>query len=404
MSFILKNDGKNARKYRSAPFSATMPMGTLSCLSFFADSIHFTAMNENLPENTQQSRQLPRGRGSGTNPHNRFESISIERDNDYDDREDVPIPTQFLQDNSKTLIAYNNSPDIGFEASINPYRGCEHGCAYCYARPFHEYLGFSAGLDFETRILVKQRSAELLRKELSKTAWKPRVLELSGVTDPYQPVEKALRITRSCLEVLAECRNPVQLITKNDLICRDIDVLAELARYNAVAVVLSVTTLDPGLARSLEPRTSTPKRRLEAISRLSEAGIPTGVSISPVIPALTDEEMPRILAEAKRHGAGFAFFIPLRLPHAVSELFTQWLDVNMPDRKEKILNRIKSMRGGELNDARFGSRMRGQGIHAEQFRSLFHAVCRREGMDAPFPLLSTEHFRRPAVQGQLGLF
>ncbi|MCZ7555365.1 MAG: PA0069 family radical SAM protein [Bacteroidia bacterium] len=361
-------------------------------------------MSEQPDEKIPPSRKLTRGRGSGSNPRNRFESIRIERDSDYDDSEDAPIRTQFLRDDSKSVIAYNTSPDIGFEASINPYRGCEHGCTYCYARPFHEYLGFSAGLDFETRILVKEKAPELLRRELGSASWKPRVLELSGVTDPYQPVERALRVTRGCLEVLAECRNPVQIITKNDLICRDSDLLSELARYQAAAAVLSITTLDTRLARALEPRTSTPERRLEAISRLSEAGIPTGVSISPVIPALTDEEMPRILAEAARHGASFAFFIPLRLPHAVASLFTDWLEVHLPDRKEKILNRIKSMRGGALNDARFGSRMRGQGIHAEQFRALFHAVCRKEGLDGPFPQLSTGHFRRPAAAGQLRLF
>jgi hypothetical protein len=211
-----------------------MPEGAPASLSFLPDLAHLTAMDEDLPEDNKLRRELPRGRGSGSNPQNRFESLRIERDDDYDDSEDAPIRTQFLRDNSKTLIAYNSSPDIGFEASINPYRGCEHGCAYCYARPFHEFLGFTAGLDFESRILVKERAPELLRKELSRLSWKPRVLELSGVTDPYQPVERSLRITRRCLEVLAECRNPVQLITKNDLICRDIDVLAELARYQAV--------------------------------------------------------------------------------------------------------------------------------------------------------------------------
>jgi len=369
------------------------------CLTYYC-----IVKNINTPSDDSSSPRRNRGRGSETNPANRFETIRVERDAEYDDSEDSPIPTQYLRDDSRSIIAYNSSPDIGFEASINPYRGCEHGCIYCYARPFHEYLGFSSGLDFETKILVKETAPALLRAELSRSSWKPRPLELSGVTDPYQPIERRLRITRGCLEVLAECRNPVQLITKNDLICRDIDLLVDLARYNATAVVLSITTLDSGLARILEPRTSTPGRRLEAMSKLHAAGIPVGVSISPVIPALTDEEMPQIIREAADHGASFAFFIPLRLPHAVADLFSSWLERHFPDRKEKVLNRIRSMRSGKLNDERFGSRMRGEGEHAEQLRSLFHAVCRKHGLDGPFPALSASSFRRPGRPEQTQLF
>ncbi len=367
-----------------------------------------TLRNEIANMNESDIRKQPtgaaKGRGSGGNPPNRFDRITVERDADYDDTGDASVRTQYLRDNSRSIIAYNNSPDIGFEASINPYRGCEHGCAYCYARPFHEYLGFSSGLDFETRILVKENASVLLREELARPSWKPRILEMSGVTDPYQPIERKLGVTRACLEVLAECRNPVQIITKNDLICRDIDLLAELARYSAAAVVISITTLDAALARKLEPRTTSPSRRLDAISRLHEAGIPVGVSISPVIPALTDEEMPGIVEEAARHGASFAFFIPLRLPHAVAEIFSDWLDRHYPDRKEKILNRVRDMREGRLNDERFGSRMRGTGEYAEQIRSMFHVSCRKHGLDRPFPALSTAAFQKPAMNGQMPLF
>ena len=243
------------------------------------------------------STQL-RGRGAAGNPANRFESIHLERDADWDPAEDPAPATKFFRDSTGTIINYNDSPDIGFRASLNPYRGCEHGCIYCYARPTHEYLGFSAGLDFETRIMVKDRAPELLRHELASPKWEPQVIALSGVTDCYQPVERRLKLTRRCLEVLAEFRNPVGIVTKNHLVTRDLDVLGELARHHAVAVFISVTTLDATLTPKLEPRASLPQHRLAAITALRQAGVPVGVMVAPVIPALTDHELPRIVAAA----------------------------------------------------------------------------------------------------------
>jgi DNA repair photolyase len=337
-----------------------------------------------------------RGRGAADNPSNRFDQIVYERDADWNEPDDPAPKTQFFRDSSASIITYNDSPDVGFDASVNPYRGCEHGCIYCYARPFHEYLGFSAGLDFETKIVVKENAPELLRRELSSRKWKPQVLAMSGVTDPYQPVERQLQITRKCLEVLAEFRNPVAIITKNLLVTRDIDLLANLARDNAAAVFLSVTTLDPALTRVMEPRTAQPAARLRAIEKLTKAGVPTGVLVAPVIPGLTDHEMPSIIKAAAKAGAQFAGFEPVRLPFGVSELFVQWLERHFPDRKAKVLAQIRAMRGGKLNDPNFGSRMRGQGIFAEQLRDLFHAATRKAGIAEGHLELSAAAFRKPA--------
>jgi len=272
----------------------------------------------------------------------------------------------------------------------------------CYARPTHEYLGFSAGIDFESRILVKEDAPALLRKELSSPRWQPQVLAMSGVTDPYQPVERRLGITRGCLAVLAEFRNPVAVITKNALVTRDIDLLADLARDGAAAVFLSVTTLDPELARKMEPRASHPRERLKAVEELAAAGVPVGVMVAPVVPAITDHEMPKILEAAAAAGAQTAGYVMMRLPGAVAGLFEAWLEAHFPDRKEKVLARVRELRGGQLNDPRFGSRMRGEGIFAEQVRTVFKTYRRRYGLDGPFPELSTAAFRRPGEQ--LGLF
>jgi DNA repair photolyase len=334
-----------------------------------------------------------RGRGSGSNPANRFEARSYERLDDFPDEDRAP-ETRFLRDTSRSIIATNDSPDIRFDASINPYRGCEHGCAYCYARPFHEYLGFSAGLDFETRILVKENAAALLEKELSARSWEPRPLALSGVTDPWQPIEKKLRLTRQCLEVLRDFGNPVQAVTKNALVVRDRDLLADLARADAASVLISIPTQDKMLARKLEPRTSTPMRRFQAIRELAEAGIPVGISISPVIPALTDSEIPGLLEEAARSGASYAVCVPLRLPRIVADLFSDWLERHFPDRKQKVLSRVRCMRGGALNDERFTHRMTGEGVYAEQMQALFHASCQRYGLATEGPALSARGFRR----------
>ena len=310
--------------------------------------------------------------------------------------------TQFLRDDSQSIISYNNSPDVGFDASINPYRGCEHGCAYCYARPTHEYLGFSAGIDFESRILVKPNAAELLFTELGKRSWKPQHLALSGVTDAYQPIERKLQITRSCLQVLAEFRNPVGIITKNHLVTRDADHLGELARVNAAAVTLSITTLDPKLARILEPRASSPAQRLEAVAVLHQAGIPVGVNVAPIIPGINDHEIPTITAAAAKAGAQFASYTIIRLPLTVAPVFVAWLENHFPERQEKVLGRIRSMRNGKLNNTDFGSRMRGEGPFAQQIVHMFQVSCRRADLNRTRTELSTAAFRR-VLPNQLDL-
>ncbi|HZF10918.1 MAG TPA: PA0069 family radical SAM protein [Thermoanaerobaculia bacterium] len=344
----------------------------------------------------------PRGRGASGNPENRFTRLSIESEEPPPDR----VPTIFYTDTSRGILARNDSPDVGFSVSVNPYRGCEHGCIYCYARPTHEYLGLSAGLDFETKIFVKEDAPELLRRELSKPSYEPEVIALSGVTDPYQPVERRLELTRGCLAVLTEFRNPVAIITKNALVARDADLLAELAAHQAALACISITTLDPEIARVMEPRASHPRDRLAAVATLSAAGVPCAVLAAPMVPGLTDHELPAILAAAAEAGARAAHFIPLRLPGAVSGLFEQWLTEHFPDRKEKVLNRIRGMRGGRLNDPRFGSRMRGEGIFAEQMKALYETACRRHGLNTRSLDLSTAAFRRPGPAGpaQLDLF
>lgn len=504
-----------------------------------------------------------RGRGAADNPPNRFEPLVVVPDPEMRAVDDPGPRTCFFRDASRSIIARNDSPDIGFEASINPYRGCEHGCVYClsghtpilmsdgttrqladvrprdaiygvvrrgwyhryvrttvvaqwsveepayritltggtelvasgdhrflthrgwkhvtgrahgsgrrpyltanhklmgvralerrpssrdiegrvvvsdedlrvaavepldsvltlfdittgtgnfiadgvvshncYARPTHEYLGFSAGLDFESKILVKQDAPKLLRQKLVSPRWTPQTITLSGVTDAYQPAERRLRITRGCLEVLAEYRNPVAVVTKNHLVTRDIDLLSELARYDAAAVYLSVTTLDTQLQRVMEPRTSIPARRLAAIEALARAGVPVGVMVAPVIPGLTDHEMPRILEAAAAAGARFAGFTMLRLPYGVKDVFREWLERHFPERAGKVLHRVREMRGGRLNDPTFHSRMRGEGAYAQQLQTLFEIARRRLGMDQRVRL-STTAFRRVDHSGQLGLF
>jgi DNA repair photolyase len=334
-------------------------------------------------------------RGAQSNPPNRFEPIHLEPDPGSDSEEN-PLPrTRFYKDLTSSLITYNNSPDVGFEASINVYRGCEHGCIYCYARPTHEYLGFSSGLDFETRIMVKENAPELLRAELSSPKWQPKVIAMSGVTDCYQPIERRLKLTRRCLEVLAEFQNPVAVVTKNNLVTRDIDLLSRLAANNATAVFISLTTLDTNLRKVMEPRTSPPQARLAAIRNLSSAGIPTGVLMAPVVPGLTDHEIPTVVAAAVEAGAKFAGYVTLRLPYSVSPLFEQWLRDHFPDKTDKVLNRIRAMRGGKLNQSNFGERMRGEGIFADQIEKLFKVARRKAGIEGNSPNLSTASFKRP---------
>jgi DNA repair photolyase len=345
---------------------------------------------------------LLRGRGAGGNPPNRFQQIRLERDEDWNPEEDPSPRTQFLRDASQSIISYNESPDIPFNAGINPYRGCEHGCSYCYARPTHEYLGFSAGLDFESKIMVKENAPELLRRELSSPKWKPQMLAMSGVTDCYQPVERRLQLTRRCLAVLAEFRNPVSIITKNYLVTRDLDLLCELAKHQAVLVHLSINSLDSDLARKLEPRAASPSLRLAAVQALSKAGVPVGVLVAPVIPAVNDYEIPSVLAAAKAAGACSAGTEILRLPLTVAPIFVQWLERTLPEKKDKVLGRIRAIRGGKLNDPRFGSRMRGEGIFADQISQMFHVARRKVGLPEDWPELSTAAFRRPEG-AQLGL-
>jgi DNA repair photolyase len=344
----------------------------------------------------------PHGRGSTSNPPNRFIPLHYTSDPDCPP-DDAPAPaTRFFGDATRSIIATNDSPDVGFTHSVNPYRGCEHGCSYCYARPFHEYLGFSAGLDFESKIMVKEDAAALLRRELSAKSWVPTPLAFSGVTDCYQPIERKLKLTRRCLEVCAEFRNPAGIVTKNALITRDADVLADLARDNAAAAFLSVTTLDAALAGRLEPRASRPSARLAAVEALAKAGVPVGVMVAPVIPGLTDHEMPAILTAARDAGAAFAGYTVLRLPYAVGPLFEAWLDQHYPERKDKVLGRVRELRGGRLYDHRFGSRMRGDGPWAELFHTLFGQTCARLGLNRRPGGLSTAAFRRPGPsQGTL---
>jgi DNA repair photolyase len=347
------------------------------------------------------------GRGVNYDPRNRFEKLTVEPDfehveNDSEYLDQLAHPkTSYYRDKTKTIIAHNDSPDVGFEFSINPFRGCSHGCSYCYARPTHEYLGFSAGLDFETKIMVKTDAPELLRRELMRPKYKPVSLSISGVTDCYQPAERIFRVTRGCIEVLVEFRNPLSIITKSHLVTRDKDLLAQLASLNCAVVILSVTTLDPELSRRMEPQAAAPNRRLDALRELSAAGVPVGVMVAPVVPGLTDHEMPDILKAAVDAGAQFAGYVPVRLPFGVAGMFEQWLATHYPDRKDKVLNRIRSLRGGKLNDPDFGTRMRGEGEWADQLKSMFNMAKKVSGMKDNFPDLSTSHFRRPFQQQTL---
>ena len=337
---------------------------------------------------------LQHGRGATANPAGRFERLAIvsERVDDDDDR--PPVATELYRDTSKSILSYNESPDVGMSVYLNAYRGCEHGCIYCYARPYHEYLGLSAGLDFESRIFVKDNAAALLRNELLGKSWIPQGIGFSGVTDPYQPVERRLKITRACLEVMAAFRNPVGIITKSHTVTRDIDVLRELASHRAAQVMVSVTTLDNELSAVMEPRASRPHRRLAAVRALADAGIPVGVMVAPILPGLTDHEVPAILKAAREAGATSAGRIIVRLPHGVKELFSNWLTAHFPDRKAKVLNRIREMRDGKLNDPNFGSRMSGEGPFAESIHQMFELHRRRLGFSGKLEL-STNAFRHP---------
>jgi DNA repair photolyase len=339
------------------------------------------------------STPLPiHGRGSAINPPNRFVPLYRESLPGWTEEDDPAPRTRFYRDTSRTILNTNESPDIPFYYSINPYRGCEHGCSYCYARPGHEFLGLSSGLEFESKIFVKEDAPELLRKELASPKWVPQAVSMSGVTDPYQPVERRLQLTRRCLEVFAEFRNPVGIVTKSALVSRDRDLLGELARYDAAQVFLSITTLDPELARNMEPRAAAPAARLRALRELHEAGVPVGVLVAPIIPGLNDHEAPAILQAAYDHGARCAGYVTLRLPYAVKDLFADWLERHYPERTERVLGRLREVRGGKLNDSTFGRRMRGEGEWADLFSRMFKLHRKRVGMPDEWPELSAAHF------------
>jgi DNA repair photolyase len=338
----------------------------------------------------------PRGRGASSNPPNRFDRFHLEPDLDSEfDAERPAVSTEYFRDTTRSVVTRNDSEDVPFSLSLNPYRGCEHGCIYCYARPYHEYLGYSAGLDFETKILIKEDAPDLLREELRAKRWRPEPLAMSGVTDAYQPVERRLGLTRRCLEVLAECRQPVAIITKSGLVARDADLLADLASVNAASVAFTITTLNEDLRRSLEPRASSAAVRLEALAALAQRGVPVGVMVSPVIPGLTDHEIPQILERAAAAGASWADFIMLRLPHGVGTLFDAWLVEHAPRSRARVLARIRTVRNGTLNDPRPHSRMRGEGPMAELAAQLFHTTRERLGLAPHGPALSGAAFRRP---------
>lgn len=345
-------------------------------------------------------------RGTALNIGNRFTQRTSEPfDDGWGGIEEQGDPrTEFLPDSTRTAFATNDSPDIPFTHSINPYRGCEHGCAYCYARPTHEYLGFDPALEFETKIMVKHNAARLARAAMMKPSWKPTTVSISGVTDPYQPAERRFGITRSILEVMLEFRNPVAIVTKNALVTRDVDLLAELAAHNCAAVFVSITTLDRDLARRMEPRTSTPERRLGALRRLADAGVPVGVMTAPIIPGLNDEEIPAILTAAADAGARHAGYVILRLPLTVRPIFLDWLQREEPARVAKVTHALEDMRDGNLNIAAFGRRMGGSGPRASMINDLFRMTARRLGMNGARLGLTTEHFRRPAPHGQTELF
>jgi DNA repair photolyase len=356
-------------------------------------------------EPRRKPRPPTRGRGADRNPPNRFERLELPGEPDWLEDQAAARggalrePTVYLVDSSRSVLSENDSPDLGFRWSVNPYRGCEHGCIYCYARPSHEYLGFSAGIDFESRILVKPDAPALLEKALRAPRWRPEPVLLCGNTDCYQPAERSLALTRGCLEVFLRLGHPVELISKNALVLRDLELLAALAAKRLVRVTISVTTLDPALAAAMEPRASAPRRRLEAIAALARAGVPVGVNAAPVIPGLTDHELPGILAAAAERGAAWAGYIMLRLPHAVKELFPAWLERHYPARAAKVLAALREVRGGRLTDPRFGTRQTGEGVRAEVIARLFQLTCARLGLQRRRTPLSTAHFDRAAPGG-----
>jgi DNA repair photolyase len=349
-----------------------------------------------------------RGRGARSNASGRYES---DRREDFDDgwtAEDeaaAPITTTLTAERAKTIITRNDSPDVGFNASINPYRGCEHGCIYCYARPAHAYVGLSPGLDFETKLFFKPGAGEKLAKELSKPGYVCERIHIGGNTDPYQPAERRLRVTREVIETLSRFNHPFSIITKSALITRDLDLLGPMAGRGLVSAFVSVTTLDRKLARAMEPRAATPERRLEAIARLAEAGVPVGVGFAPAIPGLNDHEMEAVLERAAAAGARSAMYVTLRLPLEIKDLFREWLEEARPERSSRVMSLVRQMRGGKDYDAQWGKRMRGDGPIAELLKMRFTAACRRLGLNDQRVEMDVSQFRIPPKAGdQLSLF
>jgi DNA repair photolyase len=354
---------------------------------------------------------IPRGRGAGIQPVNPYLQVLDELDLEHvaEDEEflaSLKRPrTRYWVDTSQTIVSENDSPDVGFRYSVNAYRGCAHGCSYCYARPTHEYLGLSAGVDFESKILVKLRAPELLRDWLARPRWKPELIHFSGVTDCYQPCERQFRLTRQCLEVALECRQPVSVITKNALVTRDLDLLSEMARHNLVRVALSITSLRQELTRIMEPRTSSPQARLAALKTLSDAGVSTFMMVAPIIPGLNDSEGPEILRLGSEAGAQGASYVLLRLPTTVRDVFFDWLDRQLPNEAEKVKSRVRATRHGRNNSAEFGERMRGTGLIADQIAQTFKVFAARYGLDKKLPPLDHSQFRPPKTSsGQMSLF
>ncbi len=349
--------------------------------------------------------------GSNIDPPNRFEAVHQEPDLEDLEWDQEHLRTlnhrkiEYIADSSQSIVSENNSPDIPFRYSINPYRGCIHSCSYCYARPGHEYLGFNAGLDFETKIVVKHDAPALFADFLSKKNWKPEPIVFSGVTDCYQPAERKFRLTRRCLEIALECRQPVSIVTKNALVIRDLEILQALAADKLVHVYLSITSLDPALARDMEPRTSIPAARLRAVQTLADAGVPVGVMTAPIIPGLNDSEIPQLLEAAKEAGAVTANYILLRLPLTVEPVFIEWLKRTRPNHAEKVLGRIQETRGGQLNNSAWGERMTGRGLIADQIQNMFRIFKKKHGLDIKMPSYNCDLFRAPISQsGQMRLF
>ena len=370
-----------------------------------------SAAEQSGPAMAAKSKRPIKGRGADFNPPNRFESLHVTDDfehlaSDDEHRSDpARVATEYLSDESQSVISENDSPDIPFRYSLNPYRGCSHGCSYCYARPSHEYLGLGAGLDFESKILVKRAAPQLLRHFLVRSQWQPEPIILSGVTDPYQPAERQFGVTRGCLEVTLEARQPVAIITKNALVLRDLDLLAELAALRLVEVNVSLSTLDAGLARAMEPRTSSPDARLRALRELSAAGVPARIMVAPIVPGLNDSSIPEVLAAAAEAGAQSAGYVLLRLPLAVLPIFQAWLEQYVPEKRARIEALVRSTRGGELNDSTFGKRMRGAGTYAQQIAQTFGVFRRRYDLQQRLPELDVSQFRAPReVSGQMRLF